>query len=746
MPNFSGTSAPIEPAINCEGRATRRIRVIVGVGLAIAAAAYFSWRLTVFNASAPVVSLTFYLIELLGFATTCVSLIVVFRRRRRSPRPAPPGLAVDIFVTTYNEEIDVVRRTLVATLAVRYPHETWLLDDGSRQQFRALAEELGCRYHARGNNRGAKAGNLNAALKHAKGEFFAVFDADHCPQPDFLDRLLGYFEDADVAFVQSPQDYFNHGSFAYLHGQDGKTVWHAQTTFNHPVQAGRDYLDAATMCGCSAIMRRAHIDLIGGFPEDTVTEDMHVAVKLHKRGLRSVYHDEPLAYGVSAQGYGDFFRQRLRWGEGNMQVCRLEGLPFSRDLKPGQNLCYLMLGMPYTDSLRKLALYVAPPLSLLTGVPPIHGEPAQFFLIFLPYLLMSWLASIEFYGGFARIWGNEVYDAALMTPGIVAMRGLFLRRIQFKVTSKSLNAAFPALLLAPQWIVLGLSLAAAVVTILGWLAVASGRAATGIPHWIEAVMLVVTVYHALVMIAVLRIARRAAKGTRAQYDHLVQVACTNLQTGQTAATRSLAIDRATVSAAWPEGRTEIELILPDGPLAVPARLERAGEQTIAWLQWSDQRLRDRLDCLLHASRWHRIVAGRSEISATLSQRLGLTPGYARIVDRPKWEAAVIRHAKGERGCAYVDVRRGAALVFGVAPRPEDRIVPVVGDQALAMKSNFPRPRSFLDMRGLDHLDAKLIAIGALADAGHSSSDEISKADGLRSPSRGSSFAVIPASI
>lgn len=98
---------------------------------------------------------------------------------------------------------------------IRYPHETYVLDDGNRPEVAELARELGCHYLARPTREHAKAGNLNYGLQHSSGEFVAVLDADHVPVPEFLDRLLGYFSDERVAFVQAPQEFANIDSYQH---------------------------------------------------------------------------------------------------------------------------------------------------------------------------------------------------------------------------------------------------------------------------------------------------------------------------------------------------------------------------------------------------------------------------------------------------------------------------------------------------------------------------------------------------
>ena len=79
--------------------------------------------------------------------------------------------------------------------------------------------------------------------------------------------------------------------------------------------AGRDYWNATTCCGTSTLVRRSALNRIGGVSEDTVTEDMHLAVRMQRLGYKSVYYPEPLAYGVAPTDLGEYQKQRLRWGK-----------------------------------------------------------------------------------------------------------------------------------------------------------------------------------------------------------------------------------------------------------------------------------------------------------------------------------------------------------------------------------------------------------------------------------------------
>ncbi|HZG45722.1 MAG TPA: cellulose synthase catalytic subunit [Allosphingosinicella sp.] len=129
-----------------------------------------------------------------------------------APEPNRP-VSVDVFIATYNEEEELVRLSIRDAMRITYPHpidmKVHVLDDGRRDTMRQVAEEEGANYIARTNNIGFKAGNLRNAMEQTSGDFIVILDADSRPFPTFLENMLGHFRDPDVAFVQSPQWFYD---------------------------------------------------------------------------------------------------------------------------------------------------------------------------------------------------------------------------------------------------------------------------------------------------------------------------------------------------------------------------------------------------------------------------------------------------------------------------------------------------------------------------------------------------------
>jgi cellulose synthase (UDP-forming) len=247
-----------------QGGSSRRlllIRVLVVLTVALGSN-YIIWRwLFSVDWSAWPVALPLILAETYSFVDGLLFGFTMWRLKERGEAPPPPeGATVDVFITTYNEEIDLVMTTALAAKAIQYPHQTWILDDGDRAEMRAAAESAEIGYITRTEDwkdhpRHAKAGNLNNALFLTTGEFMLILDADQIPSPDILDKTLGWFSEEKVALVQTPQWFTN--------VTDADPLGSQAPLFYGPIQQGKDGWNAAFFCGSNAVLRREALMQIG---------------------------------------------------------------------------------------------------------------------------------------------------------------------------------------------------------------------------------------------------------------------------------------------------------------------------------------------------------------------------------------------------------------------------------------------------------------------------------------------------
>ncbi len=414
---------------------------------------YLVWRLGTFNEDAMLFSVILYSAELYSFIASLMFFYMVWRLPDRKSPPPPENLSVDVFIPTLNESVDILRKTIQGALDMRYPHRVYVLDDGNRPEVRKLCEELGAHYIARTDNTHGKAGNLNHALERTSGEFIAVFDADHVPLPDFLEKTLGYFRDEKVAFVQTPQDFYNVDS--YQHRVVKNRLWHEQSLFFRVIMRGKDRMNAAFFCGSCAVIRRKALEDIGGFAVGTVTEDLHTSVKLHAKGWKSVYHPETLAYGVAPPTFKPFKTQRERWGQGAMQVFLKDNPLFKRGLTLSQRINYFASMSTYFDGFQKAIFYIAPVVVLLTGTFPISVTLSEFLPVFIPHILLSLWAFEEMSRGYGKFILLEQYNMARFFTFMKSVLGFFrIRKPKFKVTDKENRGEVRWNEIVPQTLVL----------------------------------------------------------------------------------------------------------------------------------------------------------------------------------------------------------------------------------------------------------------------------------------------------
>jgi cellulose synthase (UDP-forming) len=266
----------------------------------ILGANYIRWRWTEsLNYDALWFAIPLVLAETLAYIGLVLFAINLWKVRDYPRRPPPRTISecadthgdedrpisVDIFLTTYSEEEELVRLSIRDAKAVRYPHpidlRVHVLDDGRRPLMRQVAEEEGVNYITRSSNIGFKAGNLRNAMEHTSGDFIIICDADTRLFPSFLEHTLGYFRDVDVAWVQTPQWFYDipEGESLPQHwgrkaGRIGRWLGAGVQRLVGPVRVGEDpfvsdaqmfydviqrrrnWANAAFCCGAGSIHRR----------------------------------------------------------------------------------------------------------------------------------------------------------------------------------------------------------------------------------------------------------------------------------------------------------------------------------------------------------------------------------------------------------------------------------------------------------------------------------------------------------
>lgn len=304
----------------------------------------------------------------------------------RHPAPPPPirhPWKVDMLTTAMpGEPFQLIRDTLEAMVAVRYPHTTYLCDEGNDPKLKALCDKLGVRHMTRTVKVNAKAGNINNALRSATGDICVILDPDHRPEPGLLEATLPYFEHPKIGFVQSVQAYKNAGESPVARGAAEQTY-----TFYGPLMMGMGSYGTAQAIGANCVFRRSALDSIGGHAPG-LSEDMHTAMRLHAKGWQSVYVPKILTRGLVPSNISAYYKQQLKWSRGTFDLLFWVLPKVFGGLNWRQKLHYSFIPLHFAAGIIALIDIIIPLAALLTGESPLLLEFSRAYLFLLPFFFM----------------------------------------------------------------------------------------------------------------------------------------------------------------------------------------------------------------------------------------------------------------------------------------------------------------------------------------------------------------------
>jgi cellulose synthase/poly-beta-1,6-N-acetylglucosamine synthase-like glycosyltransferase len=388
-------------------------------------------------------------------------------RPRRAMRPpasaaaAGPPPVVAVQVACFNEPFPLVEQCLRAIRALDYPADRlWvqLLDDStdsrSAGSLADLCRTLGIEYRHRERRRGFKAGALNdglAALPR-EAEFIAVVDADYVVAPSFLRSALPYFQNPDVAWVQTPQDYRNAGDSAFT-----RLYSLADAYFYRVIQPVRHDANSSIFCGTMGLLRRRAVEAAGGWDEGCITEDAELSLRLYAAGWSSVYLPEALGTGLAPDRFPALRSQFSRWAFGGLQMLRRDWAALrSPRLTFRQRLDFLASGAFWMDGVFLVAMagaLVTLLVGALTGLAGAMPPPGLLVGISLAPVLLVVDGLVKTRLALGRVHRLDLRDAlgvlgfwyALKLTNLRAsLRGLAGSSMTFARTPKGRPSGEPA--------------------------------------------------------------------------------------------------------------------------------------------------------------------------------------------------------------------------------------------------------------------------------------------------------------
>jgi cellulose synthase (UDP-forming) len=431
---------------NISGRYITQVLIVLSL---VTSTRYLYWRITetmVFdNFLNGFFGTGLFLAELYAWIVLALGFFQAAWPLERKPIPLDPDSStwptVDIFIPSYNEPLSVVRTTVFGALAIDWPKDkinVYVLDDGRRDEFRLFCEEVGVGHITRTENNHAKAGNINAALTKTNGEFVAIFDCDHVPTRTFLQVTMAWFlKDKKLGMLQTPHHFFNPDPFE-KNLKTFKTVPNEGELFYGLLQDGNDLWNATFFCGSCAILRRKAILDVGGIAVETVTEDAHTAMKMHKLGYTTAYLAVPQAAGFATESLGGHVGQRIRWARGMAQIFRIDNPFLVKNLELPQRFCYANAMLHFFYGLPRIVFLTAPLAYLFFSAEVIQASAYTIALYAIPHLMHANITNSRIQGEFRHSFWAEVYESVLawyiFRPTLIAVINPKLGK--FNVTAK----------------------------------------------------------------------------------------------------------------------------------------------------------------------------------------------------------------------------------------------------------------------------------------------------------------------
>jgi len=498
---------------------------IVFIGVS---SSYLFWRWTVsLNTDALWFSVPLVVAETLMFLGSVLMIINHWSTKNISSKPPIRFLSemdndtslesnrpikIDLFIATYNEEKAIAEDTIRDVKQLNYPFSDveiniYLCDDGHRngtnpdkENFKKLAEDYGIHYLFRENNIGFKAGNLNSTFWQTDGDLLVILDADTRVFPDFLIHLTGYFRDEKMAWVQSPQWFYDitdgkklsewlNDRFPVV----GKTIA-AIIPFSNKITVGKNILgtdprifydvilqnrnaaNAAFCCGAGSVHRRKALeDLIfnqskrllelnSSLPFDTtkiknktliaalnskdivigpfvhhISEDIYTSILLHsdKKRWKSYQHPDVECKMLSPQSLQSYSKQFSRYAEGTYDLFFSRDNPLiKKGLSLGQRLAYAETLYSYFSPFWILIFLLCPIVFYFSLVPPIKAFNFDFFLRFITLNILNQIIITIGNWGIHTKRSEQYFIGSFWIKLLSFLKIVSGKKLQFNTTSK----------------------------------------------------------------------------------------------------------------------------------------------------------------------------------------------------------------------------------------------------------------------------------------------------------------------
>jgi len=485
---------------------------------------YWRWNHSI-NWDATWISIPLYFAELMAFIGSILTIINYWSHKdlpiekpihylseienlKTGQQDRP--IKIDVYIATYNEDLAIVEDTVRDATKIRYPYKDvaikiYLLDDGHRdgtnpkkENFKALAEKYNTHYISRDNNIGFKAGNLNNAFYKTDGDIIVILDADTRVFPDFLKNTTGYFRNKKMAWVQTPQWFYDlppgvpfdeyltikYGYAGKIMGKIipfshkyliGKNVFGTDPElFYDVILRHRNAANAAFSCGAGSLQKRSALTALAlkeqkeainqfvkkgkvlsekeikeKFPLRPfihhISEDILTSILLHAdpKKWESYQHPNVECKMLSPQSFDTFIKQFSRYAEGTIDITFSKKNPLLLNLSWRQKIAYLETMWSYLSPLWLLIFVLYPIIFFFifffTLIPPLKAFSFDFFIRIVPFLMLNVIVTSIGNWGKSTKRPEQFYQAGFWYKLQALYKVLWKGNVKFNVTNKNVK-------------------------------------------------------------------------------------------------------------------------------------------------------------------------------------------------------------------------------------------------------------------------------------------------------------------
>jgi len=366
---------------------------------------------------------------------------------------------VDIFIATYNESEELLKKTINGCNHLAYPDKKkvhiWVCDDNRRSNIKRLAKAMNVGYFDRPDNKGAKAGNLNNAMSHTSSPYIVTLDADMIVRSDFLLKTIPYFiyvekcnkklsedEQRHLGFLQTPQCFYEPDIFQYNLYSETK-VPNEQDFFYRLAEVSRAASNSVIYGGSNTVLSRKALEDVGGFYTESITEDYATGLLLESKGYLSLATPEPLASGMTPNTFDDHIKQRSRWACGVVNIVRNKHMNplWNMKLHFIQRLNYISSAFYWYTPIKSLIYIISPFFFAVFNIPVFRCTSAEIMIFWLPMFILQNICLRTLTNNMISIKWSNIFSMSVMpfliTPVLKETFGI--SKTKFKVTDKSNN-------------------------------------------------------------------------------------------------------------------------------------------------------------------------------------------------------------------------------------------------------------------------------------------------------------------